>query len=117
MPPQILILRGFFKSYESGKIALLFLSDEQDDSKRTLLRFYSGLHNNPMKYEEFYVKYDTRSVFYADRGDAAITIIDELCGKYVELRAVVKNYTFTSRGKKISGWNLTLLKMNPYHYS
>jgi hypothetical protein len=109
-------LRAFFKSYDSEnkKLTMLFLDDEIEAfTKDFLNKYYSAAQNNPVKSQEFYVKWDKKSIAYVDKSGVCLVPVQELIDKVVNLCVYIKHYNFMSNGKKIQGWNINLVKINP----
>lgn len=120
MSKKILQVKGYYKSIDTNykKLTLLFLDDEIDDTRNILQRFYSDKHNNPIRHNEFTVKFDTKSKCFIDKSDMSQVPLLDLVDQTVILQVYIKHYNFTDKtGKKISGWNINLIKMNPSNYS
>lgn len=110
-------LRAYFKSYDATtkKATMLFLDDDTEKfTKEFLTQYYSASQNNPIRMQEFYVKFDQKKSFcYLDKSDQIRVPIQDLLNKVIIMVVFIKHYNFNSNGKKIQGWNINLLKMNP----
>lgn len=109
-------LKAYFKSYdqENKKLTLLFLNEEIEPfTKDFLTKYYSAAQNNPVKPQEFYVKWNKICKVYIDKADMCQVPVQSLQDKVVTLSVYIKHYNFVSYGKKIQGWNINLVKMNP----
>lgn len=116
-------IRAYYKSCdnESKKLTMLFLDDNIDPYTRSAItRLYYPAQCNPMNQAktEFYVKFNSASRAYLDLMDASPTSIQSLVDQVVEIIVYIRHYNFVgANGKKIIGWNLNLIKINPAHYS
>lgn len=108
-------LRAYFKSCEDKKLTMLFMDDDIETfTKQFLTKYYSNAQNNPIRNQEFYVKFDQKkSICYLDKADQIIIPIEELLNKFVEMTIYIKHYNFISNGRKVIGWNINLINMRP----
>jgi hypothetical protein len=108
-------IRGFFASYEPGKkLHMTLLNDEVDTfTKKLLYSYYSPIQNNPIKHDDFYVKFDKKSLFFLDKSKTNLVTPDALVGMQVTMRVYLRHYSFTNKeGKKIVGWSIHLNDMS-----
>lgn len=120
MQYKILNVQGFFKTCDINykKITFLLLDDEANLTKNILMKYHSEYQKNPINDTEFYVKFDNKSKCYIDKADLAQIPITNLVDQVVTMQVYMKHYAFTDKyGKKITGWTLNLIKMNPFNYS
>lgn len=115
---KIYTIKAYFQKYDeiNKKMTLLFLDDEIEPfTKSFLTKYYSSAQNNPVKYNEFYVKIDARkSICYLDKASQIIVPIQDNLDKVVIMDITIKHYNFTNNfGKKIIGWNIHLINMKP----
>ena len=111
-------LTAYFKQYDENnkKLTMLFLDDEIEPfTKSFLTKYYDTAQNNPIKDNEFYIKFDLRkSVCFLDKGYQIIVPVQDMLDKIVCMTVAIRNYNFTNNmGKKIIGWNIHLLTMKP----
>ena len=113
--PKEYTIRGFFESYEpEKKLHITLLNDEVDSFTRKLLySYYSPAQNNPIVHDDFYVKYDKKSLFFLDKANTHLVMPDALVGMQVSMQVCFRHYNFTNQqGKKIIGWNIYLKIMS-----
>ena len=116
-------IKAYFKHYntENKKLTLLFLDNEVEPfTKDFLTKYYSNAQNNPIKDNEFYIKHDIKkSVCYLDKKEQVMIYIQDLLDQIVSIVIYIKHYNFSDRmtGKKIIGWNIHLVKMQPFNYA
>jgi|SRR6185436_14964274 len=112
--PKEYFIKGFFKSRDHKKLYLTLLNEDVDPiTKKILYSFYSSAQINPINGDEFYVKYDRKSIFCLDKTGTHFVLPDTLLNMQVALRVCLKHYNFTNQqGKKIVGWNIHLNTMN-----
>jgi|SRR6185369_15463547 hypothetical protein len=113
--PKEYTIRGFFESYEpEKKLHITLLNDEVDSFTRKLLySYYSPAQNNPIVHDDFYVKYDKKSLFFLDKANTHLVMPNALVGMQVSMQVCFRHYNFTNQqGKKIIGWNIYLKIMS-----
>jgi hypothetical protein len=107
------------KSYdpEKKRITLSFIDkDIEPFTYNYLHNKYSAQHVNPFNQIDFWVKFNpNKSKIYLDKGEQINTTIYNLMDQNVELVITIFNYNFKdkSSGKKIQGFSLNLVKMQP----
>lgn len=116
-------LRGLLKSCDkdSKKIILILLDREIEKFTFDYLNNKSNpIEITPLSYNNhFYVKLNRQSKAYLDKNCETITSIENLIDQVVNLSVKVYHFNFRDQksGKKVRGWNLTLINMYPHHYS
>ena len=114
MKPKELIIRAYLKNVDSNHLTFLFFADDTEPfTKKFLTEYYNG-QNSSITDSQFKVKYISSSAAYKDKAQLVQIPIHDLIGQSVEAHVLLKHYNFISNGKKIIGWNLTLLYMNPF---
>lgn len=115
-------LRGLLKSCDkdSKKITLILLDREIEKFTYDYLNNKSNpIEINPVSYNHFYVKLNKQSKAYSDKNCKTINPIENFIDQVVNLTVKVYHFDFRDKksGKKVRGWNLTLIDMYPRHYS
>jgi hypothetical protein len=110
-------IKAYFKSFDQNgkKLHMSFLNDEVDSFTRTFLySYYSTAQTNPIKHDEFYIKYDKNSLFFLDKAKTHLMEPINLVETQVNMSIQIKHYNFINQqGKKIIGWNIYLRSMYP----
>ena len=114
---KTITLKAFYKSCDTNnkKLSMLFLDDEIEPfTKNFLMKYYSNAQNNPIRGNEFYVKYNDRSICCLDKSETCVGSISDLVDSIVIMRVNIKNYNFAnSDGRKVIGWNIVLDRIHP----
>lgn len=111
---KIITIRAFLKSCDttSKKLTMIFLDDEIEEfTKSFLMNYYSNAQNNPIRDNEFIVKYCEKSRCFLDNARQTIGSMSDLVDNVITANVFIRHYNFTSGGKKIIGWNVNLVSM------
>jgi hypothetical protein len=108
-----LTIRAFLREYKAGQLIFAFLDDEREPFTKKFLTECFRAQNSPVIPGGFKVKNVASSKAYRDKACLHQIPTMDLVNNVVEARVVMKHYSFTNKGKKIFGWNLTLIDMSP----
>lgn len=110
-------IKAFLKTNDiaNKKLTMIFLDDEVEKFTREFLtKYYNNAQNNPIRNNEFYVKFNFNSKCYLDKNKTCIGSMNALVDSVVLAKVYIKNYNFTNPdGRKIIGWNINLVDLWP----
>lgn len=108
-------IRGYLKEYNADykRLTLQFLdSTIEPFTYEYLMKYYALTQTNPIKGNEFYVKFDIKkSLCFLDKNMMVRVPVQDLVGHVVKMTVSIKHYNFMDpkTSKKNSGWNINLL--------
>lgn len=106
-------LRGLFYKCDEKDITLYILADEIAYDTNKFLRSYFTGQNRTITATTFKVKRTDESKAHLDKAKQVLIDIQTLLEQVVEIKVTIKHYSFSSNGKKITGWNMRLLEIHP----
>lgn len=111
MKTKELIFKAYYAGHDDTYLQFFFLNDDAEQfTKKFLTEYYEG-QNKGIGEASFKVKYNSKSRAYENKTLKNQIPIFDLERKVVELKVLLKHYSFTSNEKKIMGWHLTLIHM------
>ena len=117
MVKKVVTIKAFLKECDTDnkKLTMLFLDDEIERfTKNFLTNYYSNAQNNPIKGEEFYIKYCDKSRFFLDKVGVVIGDVQTLVDSIVIVQVHIRHYNFTDKsGRKVVGWSINMIQMKP----
>ena len=103
--------KGLLKKNYDGKLTFLFIDDFTKDFLNNHCKW---LGNKPFNDFEFYVKYDPfKARCFLNKSEHDIISIEHFIDARVQMEVDVNHYSFTSNGKKITGWTINLRVLKP----
>jgi hypothetical protein len=113
MKQKEIVVRAFLKEIKNGYITFLFFANELEPfTKKFITEYYKG-QNSTVTDNGFKVKYISNSKAFRDKAGLTQISIYDLINQGVEAKLLLKHFNFNANGKRIMGWNLTLICMNP----
>ncbi len=106
-------LQAYFHLVKDGW-AIFHIPDKQfmPDTYNFLTQ-YSPRGNRSIKGNTFKVKLPGMPLAYLDKARQVQIPLIDLVGQMVEITVQVKHYSFMTKGKKIYGWNMSLVEAHP----
>jgi hypothetical protein len=104
-------LMGYLSVISAGDVKFLILSDTICGESYKFLTEYQTHLNKTLTPTTFKTKITAGTKAYRDKNKQHEVILLDMVGKIVNLRVLIKHYSFVSYGEKIYGWNMHLIEV------
>jgi hypothetical protein len=107
-------LRGLFYECDEKTATFYILAEEISPDTYKFLHTYFPGQNRSITANKFKVKISSNTKAHLDKAEQSPVYYMDLIEQMVEIKVLVKHYSFSSNGKKITGWNMQLIEMHPF---